>query len=491
MIKRTVLMALAAVILLLSSTASYAYQTNGMNSPTGVAPLPVADYGWVNPDGLGDNLYYGYYNVRGNINIFNIVNTSTTDGIKVRVVFREARSSAEILDFDVCLSKGDRWTAYLADTGQGGGIYSHALLDGDTITAPVIPTTGQAFKYGVNNKNSQLNGDAISMDDTREGYFEVVGLSAIPGYDKNSSNTGSCATDYSAATLPVNNCIRSATDCTGWGTTSNGRRVGTNLLGNNMIVELATSGTYSYNATALNSGRSGGVADSGLGNEYSIPGNGSWCFDTEIALNKEQIITPYDLISSLGGETEAIILFPTRRMCHHGVAAVSDYFDCTSFNSTTLECTAFCTKLVTKVWNEKEQFITNLEFSPSGSLCLPNELNVMKFGASNIWNSNVAQSVSVGTYSLGWASFDFGMNQAGQANHIRGPYENVVTGTGTYTTYSGLPIIAYTTQSYIGSAATYMVPAFARTNVTFSPNTLGYSSFTDYGSTAATTLVIP
>ncbi|HTR44586.1 MAG TPA: hypothetical protein VMH06_02665, partial [Thermodesulfovibrionales bacterium] len=82
---------------------------------SGIQPTGLAS--WVNPLGLGDALIFGYYNVRGNVNIINIVNTSYTDGVKANVVFRSAKTGKECFDINICLGRGDIWTAYLLDGG--------------------------------------------------------------------------------------------------------------------------------------------------------------------------------------------------------------------------------------------------------------------------------------------------------------------------------------------------------------------------------------
>ncbi len=99
----------------------------------------------VNPGGMGDSLIYGYYNVRDNINFITLANTSTADGAKVRIIFRNAKDSRECLDYSICLSKGDVYTAYLID---GGTTALVCPWDVDTLTAPGVPAGCQSFKYG-------------------------------------------------------------------------------------------------------------------------------------------------------------------------------------------------------------------------------------------------------------------------------------------------------------------------------------------------------
>ena len=124
MYKKVILAVFMAMLIVFGAGTTYANQVDGMASGTGPT-LATGIQASVNPGALGDSLIYGYYNVRGNLNLFNIINTSPTDGAKVRVVFRNAKNSKEVLDFSVCLSKGDVWTAYLVDDGTQGRLYAY------------------------------------------------------------------------------------------------------------------------------------------------------------------------------------------------------------------------------------------------------------------------------------------------------------------------------------------------------------------------------
>lgn len=394
----------------------------------GLAPLGGTGFGYpyVNPGALGDSLLYGYYNVRGNLNLFNIVNTTATDGQKVRVVFRNAKNSRECLDFSVCLSRGDVWTAYLIDNGTTAAICPY---DTDTLTAPAISAACQSFKY-----EGAGGVTGVTGDDCREGYFEVIGLSAIPGYDHNATN-------------PV---IKTEADCRDW---VGEEEVPNVLMGNNTIFEIATLATYSANAVAIaNTADSVVMLTSGV--EKTIPeamasnsnlGSSLACSYADWMLMKSNVISPYDLISAIGGETEVIITFPTRYACHN-TSASTDMFG--GDKDPAASGIQYCTPIGITVWDDKEHRLDVSDFSPSTGLCLPYELNVLKIGGSNIWNSAVARTVSVGSFDLGWIDIDL---YAGDASHSS-PLSY------------GLPAVAYTTQSFLGGAASYMVPAAYNTN---------------------------
>jgi len=140
----------------------------------------------INPGATGDALIYGYYNVRTSLNLFTIVNTSSTAGAKVRFVFRAGADSEEVLDFAVCLSENDVWTAFLINNGTTAAICTSSLLDTDTVTSPTL-TGCNPFIIPA--------GSTLTNNDLQEGYFEALGFSSLPGYDKNSSTTTALALD--------------------------------------------------------------------------------------------------------------------------------------------------------------------------------------------------------------------------------------------------------------------------------------------------------
>jgi len=416
MSKKAVLTFLVAMLVVFSASMSYANQIDGMASGTGPG-LPSGIQSSINPGALGDSLLYGYYNVRGNLNLFNVINTGTTSGAKVRVVFRNAKNSVECLDFSVCLSIGDVWTAYLIDNGTTAAICPYDI---DTLTAPPISTC-QPFKY---EGSGGVSG--VTADDCREGYFEIIGMMDIPNYDSNA-----------ASPLLVD-----AGDCRDY---FSGSDLGNVLMGNNTIFELSTLATYSSNAIA--------VADTSLApfpSTVAIDSGGipavmdGGCPEADYMFTKSNVISPYDLIAALGGETEVIITFPTRKLCHNVADAM---FDADASGK-------ICAKIKTAVWDDTEHRLDITDFSPGLEQCLPNEVNVLRIGSSNIWDSTVARIIAVSTFDLGWVDID--LTAGGTPGHSA-TYGSMIS--------YGLPSVAYTTQSFVGSIASYMLPSAYRTKI--------------------------
>ena len=128
---------LSTILFIVSTGIGYAGQSGGVASGTGPS-LPGGIQSSINPQGLGDSLLFGYYNVRGYLNLINVINTNQTDGAKARIVFRNAKTGVDCLEFTVCLSEGDVWTGYLIDNGTTAAL---CPFDTDTLTSPTIPGT--------------------------------------------------------------------------------------------------------------------------------------------------------------------------------------------------------------------------------------------------------------------------------------------------------------------------------------------------------------
>lgn len=439
MIKKAVLMVLVGVLIVFSASISFANQTDGMVSGMDVIGLPAGIQASINPGGLGDSLLYGYYNVRGNVDLFNVVNTSDSQGVKARVVFRNAKNSVECLDFSICLSIGDVWTGFLYDNGTTAAI---CTLDSDTLTDPAIPANCQPFKY------SGAGGiSGVTADDCREGYFEIIGMTGIPDYDKQSRSASNSFLDTSA-------------ECGSWTSTAD---VENTLMGNNAIIGLDLTNTMSYNATA--------VADTSLipvplpaGSELSIPtamGTGrspsQGCDEADYIFTKSYVATPYDVITGWG-DTDVVVTFPTRLACHND-AAFADLFEGDKLTGSSNPGIQYCTTIGFAFWDDKENLdIAPGDFSPSPQTrpCLPYEVNVIRLGNA-IWNSSVVLTQPA-PFDLGWVKIDLvSVDDSQIPTHV---HSTVYGANEAF----GLPAVAYTTQGFTFGPG-YMVPAQYETNI--------------------------
>jgi len=127
----------------------------------------------VSAGGTGHILVVPYYTVQnGNATLLNLVNTDTSNGKEVKVRFRGASNSDDVLDFTLYLSPGDVWAAkvYRGDDGRA------ALITGDkSCTMP--------FNMNIPFKTGRLPASFTADQkaaETREGYVEILNTADIP-----------------------------------------------------------------------------------------------------------------------------------------------------------------------------------------------------------------------------------------------------------------------------------------------------------------------
>ncbi len=139
----------------------------------------------VNPNGLGQVLLFPYYTVQSSEagrfdTLITLVNT--TNQVKaVKIRFREAKASHEVLDFNIYMSPKDVWVAVITEDGEGAKI---ATPD-NTCTVPRIPAEGVAFRNSEYDatQGGVDDGAGSGLDRTKEGYFEVIEMGVVSDSD--------------------------------------------------------------------------------------------------------------------------------------------------------------------------------------------------------------------------------------------------------------------------------------------------------------------
>ncbi len=128
--------------------------------------------------GVGHQLLVPYYTVQdGNMTVIHLVNTDTNNGKAVKVRFRGASNSDDVLDFQVFLSPQDVWTA--AVTAGSDGTAQIVTAD-NTCTVPRLnPGVPQSFV------TTRLNPNSDKAEQTREGYVEIFNIADIPKVENN------------------------------------------------------------------------------------------------------------------------------------------------------------------------------------------------------------------------------------------------------------------------------------------------------------------
>lgn len=145
-----------------------------------------------NDDGLGDAALFQYYTAKSGWQTFiRLINTSN-DAITVKVRFREAANSREVLDFVVALSPNDMWSAW---TDEGALNGQPGIRTNDTSCVFDPPDTGsntfQTIDASRNLIGAAFSDDAFTApyDDgagidaaarMKEGHIEVIGLARHP-----------------------------------------------------------------------------------------------------------------------------------------------------------------------------------------------------------------------------------------------------------------------------------------------------------------------
>ena len=224
--------------------------------------------------GVGHNLIVPYFTAQdGNMTVLHLTNTDVKNGKAVKVRFRGAANSDDILDFQVLLSPGDVWTG--AVTAGADGVAQLTTADG-TCTVPTL-TKGVAQSFDTRRLQGSLSA-ADKAAGTREGYVEIFNMADIPDLDVYGSPAGKsalfkaikhvggvapCTASVIDTALLETNYTEPTAAAAGFATPTTG------LMGDWYIINVAKTTTFSGGATALTAVSAAGVA--GRGNFVLFP----------------------------------------------------------------------------------------------------------------------------------------------------------------------------------------------------------------------------
>ena len=223
----------------------------------------------VSQGGIGHSLIVPYFNAQnGNMTVLHVVNTDTVNGKAMKVRFRGALNSDDILDFQVFMSPGDVWTA--AVSAGSDGVAAITTADG-TCTLPAL-AKGVPQSFVVDRLNPALSA-ADKANNTREGYVEIFNMADIPL--NNASNSLYTAIKHVNGVAPctpsvLNNTLQNFTNeaaasDAGFNTPTTG------LYGDWYIINVAQTTTFSGGATAITALNAAGTP--GRGNFVHFPQN--------------------------------------------------------------------------------------------------------------------------------------------------------------------------------------------------------------------------
>lgn len=216
----------------------------------------------VENSGSGHMLLVPYYTAQnGNMTVFHVVNTDTVNGKAMKVRFRGASNSDDVLDFQVFMSPGDVWTAAVT---KGANDVAQLVTADATCTLPAI-SSGVAVPFVQDRLSSTLSA-ADKANNTREGYVEIFNMADIdPSNTYTVGGVGSQKSPLYTAIKHVNGvapCTASALNASlNWTNTTanNGLLAPTNgLTGSWYIINVPQTTTFSGATTAIRSDQATG-----------------------------------------------------------------------------------------------------------------------------------------------------------------------------------------------------------------------------------------
>ncbi len=200
-----------------------------------------------NNSGVGHQLFTPYYTANnGMATLVNIVNTDNVNGKAVKVRFRGATNSDDVLDFTLFLSPGDVWAGAVLQGADGRASLS---TPDKSCTIPEAAAWAGGVPFKTERLPSYVTGDNLAAL-TREGYVEVLTMadirkdSALYKATKHKNGVAPCETlDYDG--LLSTDADVSAARAYGLDNPTGG------LMGSWSILDFGHMGTYSGVQTAV------------------------------------------------------------------------------------------------------------------------------------------------------------------------------------------------------------------------------------------------
>lgn len=208
--------------------------------------------------GTGHQLFTPYYTANNGLaTLINIVNTDNVNGKAVKVRFRGATNSDDVLDFTLFLSPGDVWSGAVM---QGADGRANLTTNDKSCTIPTADAWTGGVPFITERLPSYVTTD-VQAALTREGYVEVLNMADIASPSplftatKHVNGVAPCLGDV-ALTGTVNygdlreRLLNTTPDVSGAADDGLVNPTG-GLMGSWAILDLANLGTYSGAQTAV------------------------------------------------------------------------------------------------------------------------------------------------------------------------------------------------------------------------------------------------
>jgi hypothetical protein len=435
----------------------------------------------VNADGLGEALIYPYYTGRGGNNtLLSVVNT-TNNAKAVKVRFREAKNSEDVLDFNLFLSPWDVWTGAVTKNGAGARL----ITNDRSCTAPAksawVDLGGGAYAVDFFNYayNATDGGAAQTLDRTLEGYVEIIEMATIVSGTSVGGPIFTAAKHVNGVAPCGANIPTGAATITGVGieAPSGG------LFGAGTYINVGAGATTSVNATALNGfGRTGAITPSDNVNPNFADHNSNIAAvttptqvivanmtassaaltaarATSAALTASNVYGEYAYSADLSLASDWVITFPTKNFFVNGSVPIAPF---SNVWNRTAKIACEPVSLISTDREEGRASGPGVGFSPRPPDADPNSLcyeaNVITFGpgsstATTVLSSanglvlNGASALQVAGKDGGWLDLSFTGTNA--VNGVVGTLVaglNLTNGStigGTTVTFVGLPVVGF------------------------------------------------
>lgn len=438
------------------------------------------------PNGLGQALIYPYYSVQtANGSAFNtylsVVN-STSQGKVLKVRFREGKTSAEVLDFNLYLSPNDVWTAAVIPADSASTAGARIITSDASCTNPAFPAGGVDFR------NYQYVGDGLGngLDRTREGYAEIIEMATITG-------SALAAATHNAAGIPANcpSLVGPAVGAPGAQVGPANRSVPTGgINGTGTLINVNNGVEMGYNATALANVSAGDiyaeigtelgtladadpvavvVANNRVYRSSFVTSSGvsGGVRAVSAAIDRAAVINEYVLDTATRSNTDWVMTFPTKHFFYVYAAGTPE----APFTGV-LGANGACEPIAVTYFNREERSAAaaGVDFSPlppgtpGSSLCWESTVMSIRNGASHnptgttsgvLGSQNTVPVNVTSTFQNGWMNVQFtgansispGITSAVSATTLT---TNILTGatSAAAQTYSGLPVVGFMVRTF-------------------------------------------